>query len=245
MQIEMHLVGLHKPAMDYKQASVAFLRRVVEETKKSPTELARMVGKSPTTFTRPLASPDWRFAIKFDTLNDLSDRTGIPLPPELLKDRAEEGQGAKRVTLPIRYEVAAGAFLVRDDLPQQPYGFREVPSLPGFESYPQWLERVVSDSMDRLVVPGSLVHVVDAVALRYKPREGHLVVVERERGQGALVERTVKQIHLGDNGVELWPRSHNPRWQSPLRLAEGAENFDDLTATVVGRVLRSFQEWEA
>lgn len=243
MQIGMHTPLVHSPPMDYKALSLRYLRDVVEQTGKTPSQLARMVGKSPTTFTRPLAAEDWRFSIRFDTLADLAERTGIPLPPDLIASRAEGRAFQPQVTLPVRYEVAAGAFLLRDELPQEPYGQEVVSSLPGYEDYPQWLERVVSDSMDRLFPPGSLLHVVDAVAMRYKPQHGDIVVVERERG--GLVERTVKQVEMTPSGVCLWPRSHNPRWQAPIMVTDGVRDGEDFDVTIVGRVLRSFQRWEA
>lgn len=245
MQIGMHLPARHNPAMDYKQASIDFLRHVVDASGKTPTELAKLVGKSPTTFTRPLSKADWPFAIKFDTLSVLSEKTGIPLPESLLDLRSEGAAQAPQLRLPIRYEVAASGFLLRDDIPQEPYGFIEVPSIKGFEGCPQWLERVISDSMDRLMPVGSIVHVADAQALRYRPKDGHVVIVERERGGGAMIERTIKQIVINGDQVELWPRSHNPRWQSPLLLTEGTDAGEEFTVQIVGRVLRSFQQWEA
>lgn len=39
---------------DYKDEALAYLRKVIDETGRTATELARLVGVSPTTFTRPL-----------------------------------------------------------------------------------------------------------------------------------------------------------------------------------------------
>jgi transcriptional regulator with XRE-family HTH domain len=143
--------------------------------------------------------------------------------------------------LPIRYEAAAGSWLAVDDLSQD-----EPPSAPaieikGYARAPQWLERVRGDSMDRLMPSGALAHVVDAIALGYAPRHGDVVVVLRSRAQGAFLERTVKQVELGPGGaVELWPRSHNPRWREALSLTAGADPAGDLSVEIVGKVVQAY-----
>lgn len=145
-----------------------------------------------------------------------------------------------QVTLPIRYEVAAGPWLAVDDLPDEPLGWGEANAIPQYP-YPQWLERVRGDSFNRHIPDGALIHVVDAIAMGYAPRHGDVVVVSRTRGQGALVERTVKQIEVLQNGdVELWPRSHNPKWSKPLVLDHGAEMSDDTVVEISAKVLRSY-----
>jgi transcriptional regulator with XRE-family HTH domain len=231
----------HKFGMsDYKAESLQFLRRLVEETKKTPTELARLVGVSQTTLTRPLNSEAHKYAVKFQTLQDLSQQTGVPLPASLLSARKEGlGRGPSELRLPIRYEVAAGGFLRRDEFPQTPYGFRVVKSVRPYEHAEQWLERVVSDSMNRLIPEGWLVHVVDAIGIHYRPRHDDVVIVERSHAQGAFVERTVKQVALTPQGAEFWPRSHNPRWAKPISLVEGDE-AEDVTVEVVGLVIRAY-----
>lgn len=227
--------------MDYQSASIDFLRHVVEVTQQKPSVLAKMVGKAPSTFTRPLQD-GWKGSIKLDTLMELSERTGIPLPEDLVGARAADVPESGMIKLPIKFEVAASGFLPRDELPQVPYGFKEVQSLKGFEGCPQWLERVVSDSMDRIIPQGSLVHVVDAYSIRYRPKDGDVVIAERERGGGSMIERTVKQVGVEDGTVKLWPRSHNQRWQTPLVLTEGTAEGEEFTVQIVGRVLRSFQD---
>lgn len=228
------------PMADYKAESLSYLRHLIAETGKTATELARLAGVSQTTLTRPLNNPDHKYAVKFQTLQDLSEKTGVPLPESLVSARrAGLGKAPDELRLPIRYEVAAGGFLRRDDLPQTPYGYRTVASVPPYEHDPQWLERVVSDSMNRLIPEGAVIHVVDAKAIRYRPAHGDVVVVERSYAQGSLVERTVKQVELTPEGPLLWPRSHNPRWSAPIPLVEGHEG-EDVTVEIVGRVLRAY-----
>lgn len=231
----------HKFGMtDYKAESLAFLRHLIAATEKTPTELARLAGVNQTTLTRPLNNAEHKYAVKFQTLQDLSEKTGIPLPASLVVARGGNKKDAPAdLRLPIRYEVAAGGFLKRDELPQRPYGYRTVPSVPPYEHSTQWLERVVSDSMNRLIPETATIHVVDAIEIAYRPRHDDIVVVERSYGQGSFVERTVKQVALTPAGPEFWPRSHNPRWDRPISLVEGGES-DDVTVSVCGLVLRSY-----
>lgn len=226
---------------DYKSESVAFLRELVAQTGKTPTELARMAGVSQTTLTRPLNSATHKYAVKFQTLQKLAEKTGIALPETLVAARQEaKGPAPAERVLAIRYEVAAGGFLSRDELPQQPYGYHRVPNIPPWEHNVQWLERVVSDSMNRLIPEGTLIQVVDAIDVQYRPAQNDIVVVERRSGQGAMVERTVKQVHLTPDGPELWPRSYNPRWSKPIALGDGREDEEDLKALVVGLVIQAY-----
>lgn len=143
--------------------------------------------------------------------------------------------------LPIRGQVAAGAWLATDDIAQEEPVL--APALIDGDA-PQWLERVNGDSMDRLIPPGALIHVLDAIALGYVPRHGDLVVVVRRRAQGAFLERSLKQIAInGAGAVELWPRSHNPRWSTPLSPIAGAEGNDDVVVEIAGKVVRAYLEF--
>lgn len=249
MHSAMHTPYVHKPGMSYNREAIEYLRHVIDVTGKTPTALAKMVQKAPTTFTRPLAqSADWKFGIRFATLQELAEKTGVPLPASLLASETEADAAptpTHEVRLPIRYEVAASGFVPRDELADEPVGFQTVPSIKGYERHEQWLERVISDSMDRILPVGCLIHVIDAHSLRYRPRHGDIVVVERERRDGSLVERTVKQISVEGDVVELWPRSHNPRWHRAVELRDGTETDEEFTVQIVGRVMQSYMFFEA
>lgn len=145
------------------------------------------------------------------------------------------------VELPIRYDVAAGAWKKVDELAEEPIGYyAEAHRIKGYEHWPQWLERVVGDSYDRKIPDGSLVHVVDAIAMGYAPRHGDTVVVVRRSGQGSFLERSLKQVVVAPFGLELWPQSHNPAWDQPLNFSDGAHDAD-VEVEIVGKVLRAYQ----
>lgn len=151
----------------------------------------------------------------------------------------EEMRAVERRKLPIRFNVAAGPFLEADYFQQEPLGWAAVEPDPRFP-FPQWLERVSGDSFDRKIPDGALVLVVDTKAMGYNPRNGDVVIATRIRNQGALMERTLKQIELTPTGeVELWPRSHNPRWSEPLTLTHRDQ---DVTVEISALVLRAHLE---
>lgn len=142
--------------------------------------------------------------------------------------------------LPIKFEVAAGSWLAVDEVAQEPSGWVEVAPSHHYSGH-QWLERVRGDSFNQQIPDGAIVHVVDAQAIGYTPRRGDIVIAVRTRGQGAFVERTIKQVDVSPTGeIELWPRSFNPRYTTPLSLKDGAERNDDTTVSIVGKVIRAY-----
>lgn len=169
------------------------------------------------------------------TVADLLDEVVAPPRPRLQIPLA----GAE-VELPIRYEVAAGAWRAVDEAVDEPLGFAPAPRIPAYEAFPQWYEKVVGDSFNRLIPEGALVHVVDAVAMGYSPRHEDVVVVQRARAGGSFRERTLKQVAMTADGVELWPRSHNPKWSEPLRISRDIDPREDATVEIVGKVVRAY-----
>jgi DNA-binding XRE family transcriptional regulator len=71
---------------EYRQAAVAYLRRVRDESGLSLNEIAQRVGVSHTTLTRPLNNPEYKYVPKFATLQRIALLTRIGLPPELTNE---------------------------------------------------------------------------------------------------------------------------------------------------------------
>lgn len=178
-----------------------------------------------------------------DTLVAMASALGVTIS-YLLDDDQEsvrsDAMPPARRTLPIRYEVAAGAWLAQDDIRDEPFGFYEAFRIAPYGDFPQWLERVVGDSVNQLIPTGALAHVVDAIAIEYEPKHNDLVVVVRSRAQGAFLERSIKQVELTPRGVELWPRSFNAKWDRPLSLTDGVREGEDAEVAIVGLVLTAY-----
>lgn len=140
-----------------------------------------------------------------------------------------------RVRLPIRFRVAAGSWLEVDDIVDEPFGHQEALPLRGVPLSDQWFEQVVGDSFNMRWPEGTLLHVRSAWALDPFKMHGRRVIVQRKRHQGAMIERTVKEIVVTTTGkLELWPRSYNPQWSKPLKFKDGLKDGDEVE--IVGLV---------
>jgi SOS-response transcriptional repressor LexA len=166
----------------------------------------------------------------------------------ILGDDAEIGvvpkvSGADQLKfLPVRYKVEAGAWREQHDLDS----LVEDESVfvdQRFSSKHQWLEEVVGDSMDLLIPPGSLVHVVSIETLTFDPPDGSIVVVERSKYGGFLRERTLKQLKRSATGMQIVPRSSNPRWQEAIDLSDEANDDPDYQVSIVGLVIQHVHRW--
>jgi repressor LexA len=76
--------------------------------------------------------------------------------------------------------------------------------------------RVAGDSMDKVYPEG---HYVIVCPLTEYPRglaSGDRVIVKRVRD--GIVEATIKELVVNEGKLELWPRSNNIRYQSPINL---------------------------
>jgi len=170
------------------------------------------------------------------SMDEVAEALGIPMP--------SGGAGAFRMpvgggsALPVRYVVQAGAWLEVDEAAQARIASPPVSADPSYPREAQWLELVRGDSVDLFYPEGSFVHVVDAVAIGYAPRNEDFVVVERKRQQGGLIERSLKQIAVARRKIELWPRSRNPKWKAPLDLKPESE--DDTIVEIAALVLGGY-----
>jgi phage repressor protein C with HTH and peptisase S24 domain len=202
----------------------------------SLAEWAKRAGIAASTVQRA-AKPGYQFVTSSRTLAKLAEALDVPPPPVTVTtvnlDRPQLSY------LPVRYEVGAGVWRNVDD------GFQDlgeqgaVASDPSYAGFDQWMERVVGDSMDQEYQPGTLLHVVDAIAIGYAPRTGDHVIIERTE-DGARSERSVKEVLVTPEGVQLICRSNNPRWSAPIDYAEGRDQ-EHFTVAIVAYVLGSYR----
>lgn len=189
---------------------------------------AKSAKVAPSTIHRAL-KPDYQFVTSSSTLSKLAQAADVPA-----LDATADPQIVGAEFLPIRYDVGAGLWQEMTDA-QVFVGTGTVAPDPAYSGFPQWLERVQGDSMDREYRPGDLVHVVDAVALGYAPQHGDHVILVRRRQDGGEIERTIKEVTRTPRGIEFWPRSDNPRWNKPVILA--ADPSDDSTEVEVAALV--------
>lgn len=145
-------------------------------------------------------------------------------------------------TLPIRDRIQAGAWLMADDSSQTSPRRHAFSRDPRFPHADQWLSEVFGDSVDRLgIFDGDLVHCVDFESAGVALQNDQIVEVERVRFGGHERELSIKQVELTPHGPLFWPRSHNPRWQTPLSMTDGAD--EDVEVRIRGLILQSIRRF--
>ena len=207
------------------------------------TRLAERLGEKPQTISRWLLGQRGVLmrsdvqdrmlraigADREELVQELIKIRGAP-PPKLPNDGRmvwAGGGGAMPVAndqlVPVRERIQPGAWM-------EPHDFahdidRSYPTLrdPRYPHADQWLAEVGGDGANLLCLNnGDLVHCVDAEAIGYYAKTGDVVVVERLRFEGTERELSLKQVESTAEGVRLWPRSSNPRFQEPLALEDVA-----------------------
>lgn len=137
----------------------------------------------------------------------------------------------------VRGMAQAGVWMEFDEFDGQ--GLDPVPTVPGsWRSFEQFAYQVKGPSMNlRGIDDGCFVICVrysDATGTR---RDPDIVVVERRRG--GVIERTVKELVITKTETQLWPRSSDARFQSPVVVKKDKpDNQDDGTEIeIVGLVI--------
>jgi SOS-response transcriptional repressor LexA len=137
----------------------------------------------------------------------------------------------------VRGKAQAGVWMEFDEFDGQ--GLDPVPTVPGvWRAYEQFAYQVKGPSMNlRGIDDGCFVICVrysDATGTR---RDPDIVVVERRRG--GVIERTVKELVTTKTETQLWPRSNDARFQTPIVVKKDKpDNQDDGTEIeVVGLVI--------
>ncbi len=170
-----------------------------------------------------------------DTLEKIAEALGISL--SLVFDGLDDPREV--ATVPVMGDVAAGLFFDLepfDHIPSQP----SVPAAPGrYHGLPQKAWRVRGPSMNKLHIDdGDFVISVDFDSVRSTFQDGDVIVVEVGRDDG-LRERTLKQVEIGPEFIELCPRSTDPKFQTPLRIPRGASSNGQIT--IIGLVVGVFR----
>ncbi|WP_119270885.1 helix-turn-helix domain-containing protein [Taklimakanibacter deserti] len=223
--------------------------RIVDGKKMTLEQLSERTGLSTPYLSRLERGEERNLNLK--TLGRISAALGAK-PADILvqDDHIPSEQIAAEMTEPTREEggdlldyagiVEAGAFREVDELDQrQPH---KIPFLrsPKYPMARHMAFKVAGDSMDlEKMLDGMWAEVVDAEQFfeYYGPlKDGDIVVVERTKDQGALRERTVKQLRVYADRWELQPRSSNPR-HKPIVVLPGMDHLQDKSVAVIGLVL--------
>ena len=213
----------------------AFLAEAVKVSGLKPSALARKAGVASSTITRPLNNSSYKFTPKTETMAKVAAAVGRRLP-EIFSSAGIQSE--PRLVAPIQ----AGAWLLYDD---GAHGDRAVSAAVLDRRYPhaaQWLREVRGDAMDaRGIVAGDIAHIVDLAESRVNLNTGMIVEVIRLRDGGALREVTLKEIEVTPQGLLLWSRSTNPKWNDPVRL--DGDTGSGVEVEVTGLLLQSVKRF--
>lgn len=136
--------------------------------------------------------------------------------------------------IPYRGEVAAGVWTEVGEGVSEPDDWLPINPLPQYPEGSVYCLTVKGDSLDKIALPGSTLVCVDLYSAGVDFKDGDLVIVERSKAQGGMLEMTAKRVRTVKGGFELYPESNNPKWR-PMPFPR-AKTADNESVRVIARV---------
>jgi len=131
-------------------------------------------------------------------------------------------------------KVAANTWL---DVEDMNFSYDDVYSVPTLSLYPEdWQFGLVVEGncLNKIANDGDVLSCLNLALANEGPVDGDLVIVERKRYGGQMVQRTAKRLKRTAQGYELWPESTDPLHQDPILMYEG---HGDEQVEIIGKVL--------
>lgn len=211
------------------------IRRLREEKKLSQAQLAELVGTSQPQIKRledgaRKLTKEWaeRIAPHLDTTAYNLMFPGTEAQGDLTPVSAPIG------AIPVTGKVAANAWLSVEDMDFSYDDIEYVPSASGYPADLQFALKVDGNCLNKIANHGDRLICLDTAKTGIDVDDGDLVIVERRRYEGQMVERTAKRLRRTADGFELWPESTDPNHQEPIKLNRPA-NGDEVR--IAGKVL--------
>lgn len=174
--------------------------------------------------------------------NEIWDMAGAKWPKALME--AQPAVAANVVELrpldtpltsvKVMGKVAANSWM---DVDAMDFGYDDLDSMPALGGIPaefQFALVVEGKCLNKVANHGDRLVCLDLVKARQEAQPGDLVIVERWRFGGQMVERTAKRLRKSAKGIELWPESYEPEHQEPIAMYEPHEDVD---VRIVAKVL--------
>lgn len=218
--------------MSAKDTYMQWLIDGLKKPGKSAQGLAKRLARNPSVVTRMTTGIR---EIKAVELPIISAYIEEPLPhvDPVPLFQAKLAEHYPSPDVPVVGEVAAGAWhevfdavdmVDRDNLP--------VSSIPADRRFPagaQFDLIVRGTSLNKYAADGDYLRCVDVIAGGVDIQDGDLVIVERRRDDGHLMETTAKRIRITENQAALLPESNDPRWQTEIPLSDsGSAEFNEV-----------------
>ena len=142
--------------------------------------------------------------------------------------------------IPIRGEVAAGLWREHDDLAQdlgEPPKYAPTVLNDLYPAEQQFALIARGKSLNKIAPDGSTLHCVELInGGAWDVQDGELVIVQRSKFQGAMIENTAKRVRMNGD-FELWPESTHPDFQEPLRVKDFREQGIDEEIRILAKVI--------
>jgi len=113
------------------------------------------------------------------------------------------------------------------------------PPDPNYPASAQFDLIVRGNSINRFARDGERLRCVRLIDAGMEADSDDLVIVERRRNDGQLIETTAKRMRRRGHVLELWPDSDDPAWQEPIRI-DLRKQRDGEEATVIALVLYAY-----
>jgi transcriptional regulator with XRE-family HTH domain len=131
-------------------------------------------------------------------------------------------------------KVSANTWLDVDEMDFDQDDVEFVPSISGYPISAQFALRIDGKCLNKVADHNDILICVKSLADGVEIRENDLVIVERRRFGGQMVERTAKRLRITSRGQELWPESTDPAHQEPIVLYDKPGGVD---IDIIGKVL--------
>ena len=131
-------------------------------------------------------------------------------------------------SIPILGSIRAGSWLEVDQLNYEAdQEHRHIPALLDYPLDWQYAYTVEGTSLNKRAEEGDILQCVDLIQSGMDVEDNRLVIVERTKHEGSMIERTAKRVRKTSSGFELWPESNDPAHQEPIVL-NGAESHEEV-----------------
>lgn len=136
--------------------------------------------------------------------------------------------------------MAAGLWREHDDLAQDLGEDPDYAPTVSNELYPaehQFALIVRGESLNKIAPDVSTLHCVEIInGGAWDVSDSELVIVQRSKYQGAMIETTAKRVRKNGD-FELWPESTHPDFQSPIRVKDLREQGTDEEIRILAKVI--------
>lgn len=206
---------------------IAWIAEGLKGKGKKGKELASRLGRDASVVSRILSG---KRSVKVRELDTIANYLGMPPPDDLMlvNDRVPVHE------IKVIGVVAEGIWRqadLRDDVEE---ALLDVPVSKRFPGVERFALRVEGQSMNKTVPEGYYVICVPYAQVRETVQEDDLVVIER--ADAGKVEASLKRVKFNGNRVELWPESHDSRFQKAVDFDDAdVANQVDIIGLVIGR----------